>query len=117
MGAVLVVDDDAGIRQLVGLILRQKGYDVLTASNGLEGLMVYSTYRSRIDLVLTDIDMPEMNGIELSDRIRDRDPSKKILMMTGRPPDDSNCLKGPPIVLKPFRPDELIQVIEELLRA
>ena len=70
MATVLVVEDNEALRQLVMMILQQKGHDVLCASNGLEGLMVYSSYRTRLDLVLTDIDMPQMNGIALATRIR-----------------------------------------------
>jgi two-component system, cell cycle sensor histidine kinase and response regulator CckA len=116
MATVLVVDDDGGVRRLVELILQQKGHDVLLASNGLEGLMVYSSYRSRIDLVLTDFDMPQMNGLELADRIHARDPGKRILLMSGRPPQNPGCKEEPPIILKPFLPHQLIEAVEGILK-
>ena len=72
MAAVLVVEDNDAVRQLVVMLLEQKGHSVLSASNGLEGLMVYSSYHSRVDLVLTDVDMPQMDGIQLAGRIRAR---------------------------------------------
>ncbi len=84
MATVLVVDDDEGIRQIVALILQQNGHQALLACNGLEALMVYSSYRASFDLVLTDVDMPQMDGIELAARIRAGDPYKKILLMSGR---------------------------------
>jgi CheY-like chemotaxis protein len=114
MATVLVVDDDTGIRQIVGMILKQKGHDILTASNGLEGLMVYTSYRSNLDLVLTDIDMPQMNGIELAGRIRARDPAKKILLMSGR------AWEGPEeyaFIAKPFLPNQLIAAVDGMLSA
>ena len=117
MATVLVVDDDAGIRKIVGMILKQNGHDVLWASNGLEALMVYSSYRARLDLVLTDVDMPQMNGLELAARIRARDPSKKILLMSGRPLDH---VEGPdkcPLLSKPFGPDQLIAALGAVLKA
>ena len=114
MAAVLVIDDDGAVRQLLKLILQQKGYEVLLASNGLEGLMVYTTYHSRIDLVLTDVDMPELNGIELANRIRAREPSKSILLMSGRPAEDPQR-PDLPIFPKPFRPDQLIEAVEAAL--
>jgi CheY-like chemotaxis protein len=117
MATVLLVDDDAGVRQIVAMILKQNGHDVLWASNGLEALMVYSSYRSRLDLVLTDVDMPQMNGIELAARIRARDPSKKILLMTGRPLDDLEGPQGCPLLAKPFGPDQLIEALEGALKA
>src|SRR5258708_11704890 len=107
MAAVLVVDDDEGVRKLVVMVLEQHGYDVLWASNGLEGLMVYSSYRANLDLVVTDIDMPQMNGIELANRIHARDPSKKILLMTGGACDNQNESENGPMLSKPFVPNQL----------
>jgi CheY-like chemotaxis protein len=115
MATVLVVDDDAGVRQIAAIILEQKGHQILKASNGLEGLMVYSSYRANLDLVLTDIDMPQMNGIELAARIRARDPSKKILLMSGRAPDDCPGADNYPMLSKPFGPDQLMAAVDELL--
>src|SRR6476646_5973148 len=83
MATILVVDDDPGVRMLVELVLHQKGFETMSASDGLEALMVYSSYRVKLDLVLTDIDMPQMNGIELAVRIRELDPAKRIVMMSG----------------------------------
>src|SRR5437899_302078 len=62
MAAVLVVEDNEALRKLVVMLLEQQGHHVLSASNGLEGLMVYTSYRARVDLVLTDIDMPQMDA-------------------------------------------------------
>ena len=116
MAAVLVVEDDPGVRNLVVLVLKQKGYDVLSASNGVEGLMVYTSYHSRVDLVLTDVDMPQMNGLELANRIRASDPSKKILIMTGGLSDDVNGCLACPILSKPFAPNQLLEAVEGILK-
>ena len=85
------------------------------ASNGLEALMVYSSYRINLDLVLTDIDMPQMNGIELAVRIRDLDPAKKILMMSGRVQSDAERKIDCPFLPKPFRPDQLVEAVNTAL--
>ena len=114
MATVLVVDDDAGVRQIASLILKQKGHSTMQATNGLEALMVYSSYRANLDLVLTDIDMPQMNGMELAARIRESDPEKKILMMSGRPPDN---IGEYPFLPKPFLPDQLVSAVEGVLNA
>ena len=115
MAMVLLVDDDEGVGKIAALTLRQKGHDILFASNGLEALMVYSSYRQKIDLVLTDVDMPQMNGIELAARIRARDPSKKILFMSGRTFDDLGIPKNYPMLSKPFLPSQLVAAVDSAL--
>src|ERR1051325_3698815 len=107
MPTILIVDDDPGVRKIVELVLKQMGFETVSASNGLEALMLYSSYPVNFDLVLTDIDMPQMNGIELAVRIRDLDPAKKILMMSGRIHSDADRKIGCPLLGKPFRPDQL----------
>ena len=114
MATVLVVDDDAMVRDLVVTILKLAGHSVLSAENGLEGLMLYSSYHAGLDLVLTDIDMPQMDGIELANRTRAQDDSQRILLMSGRPPGDrkpKNC----PFLAKPFLPKDLIAAVHELM--
>jgi DNA-binding NtrC family response regulator len=115
MATVLVVDDNPGVRQIVELVLKQKGFETMSASNGLEALMLYSSYRVDLDLVVTDIDMPQMNGIELAVRIRDLDPGKKILMMSGRVHSDAERKIDCPFLPKPFRPDQLIEAVNTAL--
>src|SRR5580765_2536320 len=116
MATVLVVEDEEALRQLVVMLLQNKGHDVLQACNGLEGLMVYSSYRARLDLVLTDIDMPQMNGLLLATRIRALDPSRKILFMSGRPPENPDELGNSPLLSKPFRPDQLMAAVEGAMK-
>ena len=116
MATVLVVEDEEALRQLVVMLLQNKGHDVLQACNGLEGLMVYSSYRARLDLVLTDIDMPQMKGTALATRIRALDPSRKILFMSGRAPDNPDELGNSPLLSKPFRPDQLMAAIEGVMK-
>jgi len=116
MATVLVVDDDEGVRNITAMILKQKGHDILQASNGLEALMIYSSYRQKIDLVLTDVDMPQINGLELAARIRARDPSKRILLMSGRAQDDLAASEDCSMLSKPFLPDQLIAAVESILK-
>ena len=117
MAAVLVVEDNEALRKLVVMLLEQKGHHVLSASNGLEGLMVYTSYRMRVDLVLTDIDMPQMDGIQLAARIRAQDPARKIVFMSGRAAENPGELGNSPMLSKPFSPDKLIATIEDALKA
>ena len=115
MATILVVEDDEMVRKFVVMLLRRRGHEVLWAANGLEALMVYSSYRARLDLVVTDVDMPQMDGIELAERIRGRDPSGKVLLMTGRAFDHSHRAANLPLLPKPFKPDELISAVEAAL--
>jgi two-component system cell cycle sensor histidine kinase/response regulator CckA len=115
MAALLIVDDDDGVRDLVAMILKTNGYSVLTASNGLEALMIYSSYRTVIDLVLTDIDMPEMDGIELVARIRANDRNERAILMSGRPPDRRTLPDNCQFLKKPFLPKQLIDAVQKVI--
>jgi DNA-binding NtrC family response regulator len=115
MPRVLVVDDDEHVGRIAAIILMQKGYEVLQACNGLEALMVYSSYRQKIDLVLTDVDMPQMNGLELAGRIRGRDPARRILLMSGGTSEDLGNSKDHPFLAKPFLSTQLIAAVEAAL--
>ncbi len=79
---VLVVDDDEGIQRFAARVLRQAGYDVVTASDGLEAIRVVET-QPLFDLFVLDVMMPGMRGDELARRLHDRDPSIKVLYFTG----------------------------------
>jgi two-component system cell cycle sensor histidine kinase/response regulator CckA len=115
MANVLVVDDEPNLLQLVVMILKQNGHTVLSASNGVEALMVYSSYHSKFDLVLTDVMMPGMNGIELVERFRAIDSSIRILLMSGFVPDDIELPQDLPFLKKPFPPDRLMAAVEQTL--
>jgi two-component system cell cycle sensor histidine kinase/response regulator CckA len=79
---VLVVDDEPSVRTFVDRVLRAAGYTTLTATNGPEALAL-SERGTRFDLLLTDVRMPGMEGDELARRLRERDPTLKVLYLTG----------------------------------
>ena len=79
---VLIVDDEEGVRLLVARALRSAGYDVVAASDGLDGLAV-ANEQGPFDLFLLDVRMPAMTGEELANELRRRDPDCKILYFTG----------------------------------
>ena len=78
---VLLVDDEEGIRKVVGLSLTDSGYQVLAAENGEEALNVFR--REQPPIVLTDIKMPGMDGIELLKKIKEESPDTEVIMITG----------------------------------
>ncbi len=80
---VLIVEDDETIRQLIFKILKPLGYTVLGASNGQEALDISATYEGNIDLLLTDVIMPGMNGRVLADKLKGGRPATKVVFMSG----------------------------------
>ncbi|HEX9935313.1 MAG TPA: response regulator [bacterium] len=78
---VLVVDDVDTIARVYARFLERQGYEVRIAFNGEEAMDVWESFKP--DLVLSDIRMPRMNGFELANAIRKRDPKQKIVLMTG----------------------------------
>jgi signal transduction histidine kinase len=78
---ILLVDDEEGIRKVLAISLVDEGYEVLTARDGEEALKVFAATRPR--LVLTDIKMPGMDGVEVLQRIKELSPDTEVIMMTG----------------------------------
>src|SRR5262249_50075000 len=81
MAQLLVIDDDPDVRETIAAILRRAGHDVNQAEGGAAGLTAYS--RKRADVVVLDLLMPEMTGVEAIARLRQLDPGVKILAVTG----------------------------------
>jgi mannose-1-phosphate guanylyltransferase len=111
---ILVVEDNVDIRALTRAILEKAGYCVITADDGEAGLRAYQENRLKIRLLLTDVTMPKMNGIDLADRILKSDPRLPVLFMSG---DISGANRGFGCLAKPFRPVELIGCLRRALHA
>ncbi len=80
---VLLVDDESALRGLAARGLRASGYEVVEASTGKDALSVAESYPRRIDLLLTDLSMPDMDGSELAKRLKAAHPDLKVLYMSG----------------------------------
>ncbi|MFO7966858.1 MAG: response regulator [Archaeoglobaceae archaeon] len=111
---ILVVDDEPAMREVIGLILDK--YNVLEASNGYEALEICE--REEPDLVLMDIMMPRMNGIEATKKILEKYPSVKVVAITaykshkGKEMREAGALD---ILEKPFRRKELEEMVERVV--
>ncbi|HEX9563862.1 MAG TPA: response regulator [Gemmatimonadaceae bacterium] len=116
---VLVVEDQAALRLVLTRTLSMLGYQVLEASHGGDALQLLSTERRRVDVVLTDVVMPGMNGRELADGLRLEYPDLPVILMSGYPDDDvlrQGLLDtGCTYISKPFSSDDLAVAIRAAL--
>ena len=111
---ILVVDDDLVIRGFAKKFLEIAGYSVITAADGEEGIRFYQRHQASIVLLLTDVRMPNINGLELAHRVRGMDSKLPVLLMSG----DAGCdWPGLECVSKPFRPADLIETVSRVLHA
>ena len=116
---ILLVEDEPGVRQLVREMLFRLGYTIFEAGGGAEALRIFEQHKSGIDLLLTDVIMPQMSGRDLAARLRAVQPALKVLYMSGYT-DDMLAHHGvlePDVYLlaKPFAPDELGAKLREVL--
>jgi two-component system cell cycle sensor histidine kinase/response regulator CckA len=116
---ILLVEDEEAVRTLASRVLTEQGYLVLEASNGVEGLTVAEQVGAGIDLVLTDMIMPEMGGLELATRISRTLPDARIMYMSGYSESDK-LQRGirdlpEPLLQKPFSPESLAATVRRTL--
>jgi CheY-like chemotaxis protein len=119
-GRVLLVEDDESMRGIAGRILSGAGYSVETAANGRQALKLLSAAGAKLPVfMLTDLIMPEMDGIELIKEVLVRYPGMRILCMSGYSSKEEELKEiigsKAAYVQKPFEPDALLKKIEEIL--
>src|SRR5581483_8538920 len=114
---ILIVEDAELVRELVADTLASQGYRILAASHGEEALALAESHDGPIDVLVTDIVMPGMNGRDLADRLVARRPSLKVLFTSGYPGDVMRRQAGrdEAFLEKPYLPDELGRAIRRLL--
>jgi two-component system cell cycle sensor histidine kinase/response regulator CckA len=83
MTTILVVDDEPAIRSLLALVLEQRGFSVLTAECGREALSLSRAHRGEIDLLISDVTMPEMDGPTLAKNMVAETPALSVLLISG----------------------------------
>jgi CheY-like chemotaxis protein len=116
---VLVVDDHEPTRQTIARMLEAGGFAVRTASNGPEALQMLAAQREEIDLVLSDVTMPGMTGIDLSYQIRDQYPEVPVAIVSGDVSELERSIIGRaevPFIKKPFHAESLYSAVREAMR-
>ena len=120
-GCILVVDDESGVRMVATRLLRRLGYEVIEAGGGLEALRIAEEKRGAIDLLISDVRMPDMNGFDLATTMSAADPSLGVLLMSGYVDDVALSARiansGIPLLEKPFRSAMLGHVVTDLFSA
>jgi CheY-like chemotaxis protein len=122
MSRILVVDDDVAVRGAIKMVLEKDGHEVVLASNGRAGVMAVE--ESKFDIVICDIFMPGMDGIETINAFHQSNPQMPVIAMSGfmfrdgqSPAPDylslSTKLGAAYSLRKPFRPHELLEAVRE----
>jgi two-component system cell cycle sensor histidine kinase/response regulator CckA len=113
MSTILVVDDEPPIRALVARVLERKGFRVITCENASEALAVTDA----IDLMVVDLILPEVNGRDLTEKMRQQRPGLPVVLMSGLLA-DPDLMPPPPSMFmqKPMLPSAVVEAVEQMLR-
>jgi len=118
---ILLVEDEAVVRDLVCEILRESGYVVLSANSGADAMEIIAEHIKPIDLLITDVVMPEMSGPELANTLRRARGEMRVLYMSGYSDDSVLVRQGLPensaFIRKPYTPQQFLQKVRETLDA
>ncbi len=118
---ILVAEDDDALRSIVTRVFWDQGFRTLEARHGGEALHLAELAAPYLDLVVTDVVMPEVDGLELGRRLAQRWGSIPVLYISAYPANDIFSRGGPatpgPFLQKPFTPEALLERVHELLRA
>jgi DNA-binding response OmpR family regulator len=115
---LLIIDDDEHVLATLEDFLRDKGYDVISASDGLNGLKLLETEKQRFDLVITDLVMPKISGIGFISIIKEKFPDTPVIAITGWgefPGGFAMESQADTVLSKPFELSELDKAIKELI--
>jgi CheY-like chemotaxis protein len=117
---VLIVEDEASLRRLLSLSLERRGYTVMTAVDGAEAIEIFRQHPGEIDVVVSDVVMPRIDGFELKRRIADLTPGMRFVFISGYSDEvvgqREKALEGCAFLEKPFLPDELADKVRAVLR-
>ncbi|HJU05902.1 MAG TPA: response regulator [Nitrospiraceae bacterium] len=117
---ILIVDDEAKMRQILRVGLIPHGFNILDVENSQDALRLCKEYPGPIHLLLVDVVMPEMNGLELAPRIKALRPEVQVILMSGHKDDQillhASLNPNTPFFHKPFTLDALVRTIQDVLK-
>ena len=117
---ILLIDDEEIVVKITKKMLQKLGYKIIKAHSGQEGLKLFQTYRDRIDLIICDMIMPKMDGLELVFRLREIDPGVKVLLSSGSLIDEDEkdiVLRGfDGLIKKPYKMNDLSEKIGKIIK-
>jgi CheY-like chemotaxis protein len=111
---VLVVDDEPDVRAFVHSVLARHGYDVLEAEDGLAAYELVERLAGGIQLLVTDVKMPRMDGITLGEKVRTGYPDIAVLYISAYVSEGPTRARGRRFLPKPFRPDALVACVRSM---
>ena len=116
---ILFIEDDPSLRYIITRILSHHGYEVIEASNGIDALEIIQKRAPTIDLLITDMMLPKIGGVELSEKLKVMQPDIKVIFTSGLTPNHFSQYNlfapGSTFLQKPFSPHTLIEMVKELL--
>ncbi|RDV37949.1 response regulator [Bradymonadaceae bacterium TMQ3] len=116
---ILLVEDQTDLRQLATMVLSTAGYRVLSASSPAEGVEIAELHPGALDLILTDVTMPGMNGRQLAERVLKTHPNTHVLYISGHDHESVCRERGidldAPFLEKPFTPERLVEIVSALI--
>lgn len=114
---ILVVDDNPADRKFMSIVLMDGGYNVLEAKSGEEGLRIFKDHQDEIDLVITDMVMPGINGVELARRVRKLSARPKVIFISGHKAQCGPDGQEPEVLEKSDDMFQLLQKTHEVLES
>ncbi len=112
------MDDETGLRKYVRELLDAQGYTTLDASNGTDAVLIAEHYKGRIDLLLTDIVLPGMSGVEIIQNVRELRPNIPVVRMSGYTDRFGiNMDADTPYIQKPFSEAQLLRCVRAALES
>ncbi len=119
MAKILIIDDSFTMRESLTLVLESAGHFVWSAINGVDGLDIYNKNVGKYDLIITDINMPEMNGLDFIINLRRINTTIPIVVLTTETEKEkievAKSNKASAWMIKPFKPNDLIAVVDKII--